>query len=427
MKLLLFFISAFLSITVFSQGRLVINDNAFVVMQGGAFIVLDNPNTNAITVQGTGANIVSEAENNKIKWQIGTNTGAYTIPFTDNANATSGDNAQTVDNGTKIPYTLNISAAATGGNYYEFSTYDGATWDNQTYMPSMVTHMGQLLAPYAANHSAYAIDRFWVINLVGYATKPTVTHSFNYIDNEITAVGNSLLEVNLGAQRFNDPAGTWGDMWPVKATQNTATNVLVTPSIAPTDFYAAWVLSDILDPLPVELMNFSAKCNINGDVTISWTTNSETNNDYFTIEKSYNGYDFFSIGTLDGAGNSSEILNYLFVDTDGDYSAYYRLKQTDFNGDETYSDIISIKCEQNEQNIFAFTSNGQIVLSIETNKEENVLVDIVDARGRKVYNTQVMTTEGTNTFTINDNFSTGIYFIRLSGQTINKSIKIYLQ
>jgi hypothetical protein len=419
--LILFFANGFL----FSQGRLILNNNPYIVMQNGANIVLENGNTNAITTQGSGGNIVSESENNKIKWKIGTNTGTYTVPFTDNVNSSSGNNAQGVDNGTKIPYTLNITSAATGGNYYEFSTYDGSSWDNQNYMPSMVTHMGQLLAPYAANHSEYAIDRFWVINLVGYSTKPIVIHTFYYIDNEITAPGNSLLEVNLGAQRFNDPAGTWGDMLPVKASQNMGSNFLITPPIASFDFFAAWVLSDIIDPLPIELTKFTAKCKMNGDVNLTWSTNSEINNDFFTLEKSYNGYEFFSIGIIDGAGNSSVINNYNFTDSDKDFSSYYRLKQTDFNGDITYSDVVSVKCEENEKNIYAYTDNGQIIINIESNKEEKVNIEIVDARGRKITNMNIMTVEGMNTFNISESISTGIYFIRINSQTINKSIKIY--
>ncbi len=427
MKSILLILFGFIGLNTWSQSRVILNNNPYIVMQNGAFIVLENGNTNAITTSGTGGNIVSEAENNKIKWKIGTNTGAYTVPFTDNVNSISGNNAQAVDNGTKIPYTLNITGGATGGNYYEFSTYDGSSWNNQTYMPSMVTHMGQLLAPYAANHSEYAIDRFWVINPVGYATKPTVTHTFYYIDNEITAAGNSLLEVNLGAQRFNDPAGTWGDMWPVKASQNMASNFLVTPPIAPADYFAAWVLSDIIDPLPVELTAFNAKCNNNGDVSLTWTTNSEINNDFFTIEKSYNGYDFTSIGVIQGAGNSSNIINYNFTDSDKDLSAYYRLKQTDFNGDFTYSDVISVKCEQNEKNIYAYVDNDQIIVNIESNKDEKVTVNVVDARGRLIYDSNMMTTKGMNSLSIDDAISTGIYFIRISSQSINKSIKIYKQ
>jgi len=427
MKSILFILFGFISLNALSQGRVTLNNNPYIVMQNGAFIVLDNSNTNAITTMGTGGNIVSEDETNKIKWKIGTSTGAYTVPFTDNVNSTSGNNAQAVDNGTKIPYTLNITSAATGGNYYEFSTYDGSSWDNQNYMPSMVTHMGQLLAPYAANHSEYAIDRFWVINLVGYTTKPTVTHTFYYIDNEITAAGNSLLEVNLGAQRFNDPMGTWGDMWPVKTSQNTGSNFLITPSIASSDFYAAWVLSDILDPLPIELTKFAAKCNINGDVNLTWSTVSEVNNDYFILEKSYNGYEFSSIGTVDGAGNSSDVINYYFTDSDKDLSAYYRLKQVDYNGDFTYSDVISVKCEENEKNIFAYTDNHQIVVNIESNKEEKVTIEVLDARGRKITNTSLMTVKGMNTLSISESISTGIYFIRINSQTINKSIKVYKQ
>jgi hypothetical protein len=424
MKKIAVYIVLLINMSLWAQGRIVINNNGFIVMQNNAYIVIDNPNPNAITTQGSGGNIISEKEQNKIKWNIGANTGLYTIPFTDNVNSTSGDNAQTVDNGTKIPYTLNITAPATGGNYYEFSTYDGASWDNQNYMPSMVTHMGQLLPPNVANHSDYAIDRFWVVNLIGYATKPSVIHTFTYIDNEITAAGNNLFEINMGAQRFNDPMGTWGDMWPVVASQNTATNVLTTPGISPADFYAAWVLSDINDPLPVKLSDFTANCNLDGSVNVYWTTNFEENNDFFTIQKSLNGIDFYDIGSVQGSGNSNNTIQYEFTDYSKNETAYYRLKQTDFNGNVTLSDAISVNCKTNEFEAYAYNNDG-MQITFKTDKEESVNIEVLDARGRLIYTNNLNSNIGSNTISINEAEATGIYFIRLKSATYQKSIKFY--
>ena len=83
-------------------------------------------------------------------------------------------------------------------------------------------------------------------------------------------------------------------------------------------------------PLPIELISFEATPN-GDDVDVSWATASEINNDYFEVLRSSNGNEFESIVTIDGAGNSNEILNYEFED-DNPYPgvSYYKLKQIDF-------------------------------------------------------------------------------------------------
>ncbi|MCE3280374.1 MAG: hypothetical protein K0S44_2565 [Bacteroidetes bacterium] len=95
-------------------------------------------------------------------------------------------------------------------------------------------------------------------------------------------------------------------------------------------------------PLPIELLSFSGK--ISGeDVLLSWTTASETNNDFFTIEKSTDGTEYVNIAEINGAGNSSSVLNYSSYDYEPLAGInYYRLKQTDFDGRSSYSQIISV-------------------------------------------------------------------------------------
>jgi len=99
--------------------------------------------------------------------------------------------------------------------------------------------------------------------------------------------------------------------------------------------------------LPVNLMYFDVSCNDESkNVILSWQTSSETNNDYFTVQKSTNAVDFEDIAKISGAGNSNTLLNYIFTDdspSDG-RATYYRLKQTDFDGKFFYSDSKAIIC-----------------------------------------------------------------------------------
>ena len=94
--------------------------------------------------------------------------------------------------------------------------------------------------------------------------------------------------------------------------------------------------------LPIELLTFTAERQFN-DVAVNWTTATEINNDFFSIERSPNGNDWEVIGTIKGAGNSIHETDYVFIDKNPlTGTSYYRLKQTDFNGDYSYSAVESV-------------------------------------------------------------------------------------
>lgn len=119
---------------------------------------------------------------------------------------------------------------------------------------------------------------------------------------------------------------------------------------------------DCTSTLPIELLEFNAKRN-DRYVDLTWQTASETNNNYFTVEKSIDGLNFSSIGNLSGAGNSSSVLSYKLIDSSPtqDRISYYRLKQTDYDGTFTYSDIVSVKPNVKKEIIGYYNSYGQKV------------------------------------------------------------------
>lgn len=97
--------------------------------------------------------------------------------------------------------------------------------------------------------------------------------------------------------------------------------------------------SQQVDALPVELFRFEVN-SIDKAVQVNWSTATETNNSHFTIERSTDGKSFIEVADITGAGNSSSIQNYTYIDhveQSGTY--YYRIKQTDFNGLATYSEL----------------------------------------------------------------------------------------
>ncbi|MBN8703538.1 MAG: hypothetical protein J0M08_10765 [Bacteroidetes bacterium] len=93
-----------------------------------------------------------------------------------------------------------------------------------------------------------------------------------------------------------------------------------------------------LSNLPIELTSFELFSTKRNQVDLEWTTISENNNDFFSIERSSDGVNFTPVGTVDGAGNSMSMLHYKFSDVSAPAGEnYYRLKQTDFDGQVTTS------------------------------------------------------------------------------------------
>jgi len=93
-------------------------------------------------------------------------------------------------------------------------------------------------------------------------------------------------------------------------------------------------------PLPIDLVSFTADLN-NGNVDVDWTVASQTNNDYFNVQRSIDGYDWEDIATIEGAGSSSQMMDYTYTDREPYVGvSYYRLKQTDYDGNfETFDPV----------------------------------------------------------------------------------------
>lgn len=148
------------------------------------------------------------------------------------------------------------------------------------------------------------------------------------------------------------------------------------------------------NPLPVELLYFTAKPTQNL-VNLNWSTASELNNDYFTIEKSNNGRDFVRLGEVAGNGTTNLQVNYSFTDSSPYLGlSYYRLSQTDYDGTTEVFPVVSVLLEGNKS--FSVgpnpVSGSCIKLKIsEMGNHELLELNIVDLQGRLVEKKQFKT------------------------------------
>lgn len=100
--------------------------------------------------------------------------------------------------------------------------------------------------------------------------------------------------------------------------------------------------------LPVELVDFEAT-NLDREVVLNWKTESENNNDFFSVDRSTNGDDWITIGTVPSKGSSTGLQSYQLIDEQPlSGISYYRLRQTDNDGTETKYEIIAVKRDSEE-------------------------------------------------------------------------------
>ncbi len=181
-------------------------------------------------------------------------------------------------------------------------------------------------------------------------------------------------------------------------------------------------------PLPIQLSDFRGYSG-QQENHLNWTTVSEINNDYFIVERSNNnGKDFEETGKVKGAGNSSIVMSYEY--SDNNYSQginYYRLKQTDYDGNYTYSQTISISNPQiSKSSISIYPVPCNQELNYEFYSEENSLTNITvtDVLGNVVVQEQIKTKRGINKSRLNiENLSEGVYFLRMENGTEHSPIK----
>ncbi len=144
--------------------------------------------------------------------------------------------------------------------------------------------------------------------------------------------------------------------------------------------------SDCLANLPVELINFSARLQANKTTIVEWSTAWELDNNYFEVQRSYDGERFENIGMVYGAGTTEQINRYSFVDETPYFGrTYYRLKQIDFDGTTDFSEVVSvlINAEVNTDVIAQPNpTKGRTTLRLVTPFESDATIEVVSPTGQ---------------------------------------------
>lgn len=178
---------------------------------------------------------------------------------------------------------------------------------------------------------------YWALNRIAGTTNVRVTLSWNSNSGTINNINN------LRVAGWNGT--TWKDLGNGGTTGSTASGTVTSQASPLVSVFNVFTLasSNLSNPLPVTLTSFTCGLN-NTIVEIKWETESELNNDYFEVERSLDVQSFESIGKqIDGAGTSNQKHSYSVKDGQAPAgTVYYRLKQVDFDGRTSYTEVCSV-------------------------------------------------------------------------------------
>lgn len=247
---------------------------------------------------------------------------------------------------------------------------------------------------------------------------------------DVTLTATGILGVNdytqLALVKRNDGSSAWTlDGTHVTTTGSNAAPVLSRTGITstPSDFAVGG--NAALNPLPVELSSFTSATN-RSDVSLSWTTVSESNNQGFDIERKVVSSETWSkVGTVSGHGNSNSTESYSFTDRNVSSAKYnYRLKQIDFNGNYKYYNLTSLvevgvpgkfALSQNYPNPF----NPSTKINYDLPFDSKVSIRIFDMTGKEVANLVNNSSQTAGYYTVQFNgvnMASGIYFYTIAAE-----------
>jgi len=379
------------------------------VLQVGNVVLDLNGFTMNITNKATAAisasagYILSERVDNSsmLRWTIGSVPGVHTIPFGNAA-------------GVAVPFSFNLISGDAG--IVTVSTYPTAP--NNTPYPVTPVAVTNMLHVSGSNNAANVVDRFWQVETTG---SPVASLTFTYAAAENAVNGNTAVR----AQRYNAPATGWE--LPLPGQLNPTSQSVMVSNVSS---FGPWALSLDAAPLPVELLVFDAQLNKNNVVDLFWSTAAEINNDYFTIERTSDLKSYETVATVDGEGNSSAVLHYKSEDRHPlEGISYYRLKQTDFDGKFSFSELKQINLDKKAASPFSVYPNparDYFYIRFSEVDEVNFFL-MTDISGKTIRKISMDTEEvipGGGIKVSRDQLASGVYFIIASTGASHKLVLV---
>ncbi len=185
--------------------------------------------------------------------------------------------------------------------------------------------------------------------------------------------------------------------------------------------------------LPLDLITFKGSWqNSSTEALLKWQTQNESNTAYFVVERSTDGINYTQAGTVNAAGNSTNILSYNLTDKEADelgsLIVYYRLRMVDADGASRYSNVVVLTLSAYTGNVTVAPNpaTNQAKISIVAPADGTVQYQLMDNAGRILIRQSMQVRKGSgNTAMLNlTGLSNGVYYLNVIGAGLNQNIKV---
>ncbi|MBU1718139.1 MAG: T9SS type A sorting domain-containing protein, partial [Bacteroidetes bacterium] len=353
-----------------------------------------------------------------LRKSITTNTDNYALPVGSANNSSGYHLAMFVNNNLTGVSALNVSVASVteAGNNIDANLDPAKAIEDGTLLSDVLSDAEWSIEPVGAVSGGSFGVRLYVANISGISASE---------DNEFTVVKRPSASTSYADwDAFDATTAIPVGGAPGRIFGGGAGYALKTGF---TTFSRFAIIKSINEPLPIEMLSFTGVLN-DGNVDLFWTTFSEINNDYFTVERAginetSNLLQWEFVETVDGAGTSNFKIDYSTRDISPKSGiSYYRLKQTDFDGNSSFSEPIAI----NNTNNGIGTSNFLVYPNPSFNQVINIVgiksyspnellyISVTDIMGRTVISMKILTDDiGFFSTAINRNneLVAGVYLI----------------
>ena len=166
--------------------------------------------------------------------------------------------------------------------------------------------------------------------------------------------------------------------------------------------------------MPVELTDVEARP-VRGDVQLSWTTLSEINHDFFTVEYSDNAKDFMPLGKVAGAGSEHQETHYQYRhQSPGPGRHYYRIRQTDLDGSFSFSSLVEVEMTSQGLGKWQTVQTGERYQWVREEVGMSLSWQLTTMQGQVLQ--QGFTQEGSISFDLHP-YPAGLYLAKIGRQT----------
>ena len=432
-------IASGVSVTATSSHTTLIQSNNTTSNDEDIYIDMNGNDLGALTVNLTGHEVIINSNvtlNGNLTFTSGDiSTNAYTLTLSSSSTVSGADDSKHL-NGTCAKTTSSTSS-------FTFPVGDGTR-----YRPIILTPAASSSNTYSVeyNHSPHSD-----VSISGTSSIDHISPQYHWDINRTSGSDNATISVawsashTYGTENWNHDISTmlWayfdGTDWNSIASTPSGSSVsgTLTTSSANTNWgnenFTLAATTANYPPLPVELISIESLCN-NNLTQIEFIVASQVNNEFFTVERSANLMDWEDVGYINGGGTTNELITYNWSDeTPLNGTKYYRISQTDINGEVKYFNPIAVECE-NEMDLDITlypnpaSENISIGLNLNYFPREETYINIRTLRGEIIKSIPIFLNRGYNNLEINcHDLPKGIYLVMINGLEIIRPEKKFIK